>query len=64
MVAELSHDNRALKNPIEIKLYRQRVNGMQSITWLAMKQYRLRGLVLIWGWLGPHITNIRPEEPK
>jgi putative transposase len=34
---------------------------MQSITWLAKKQYPLHGRVLIWGWLGPRITE-RPTS--
>jgi putative transposase len=32
MVAELTRDNRALKNLIEKKLYRQRVKEMRLIT--------------------------------
>jgi putative transposase len=41
---------------------------MQSITWLAKKQYPLPGLVLIWGWLGHRITSaqqvrLRPMNP-
>ena len=57
MVAELTHDNRALKNLIEKKIYRQPVKEMQSITWLAKKQYPLQGLALIWGWPGHRITS-------
>ena len=49
MVAELTHDNRALKNLIEKKLERQPVKEMQSITWLAKKQYPLLELALTWG---------------
>jgi len=30
---------------------------MQSITWLAKKQYPLLELALIWGWLGHRITS-------
>ena len=37
---------------------------MRSITWLAKKQYRLHGRVLIWGWLGPRITIGHPAEPR